>query len=171
VPLPGSGGIAQVSGNAVAQDALQYDGAPYIYGGAKPNGWDCSGFVNWVLGHDLNIKLPGATKPGFNGNIHGPVVLTYANWSKAERVSKPEPGDLCIWVGVGPAGHIGIAVSPTKMISALNPSKGTLQTPIVGMGPPGAPLIFKRVGAPGQLSNGCVPFIWIIANLLQKWSS
>lgn len=153
----------QVSGSVIAQDATQYQGSPYVYGGGNPNGWDCSGFVNWVLGHDLNMKLPGMTKAGFSGNSHGPVVTSYASWSKAELISSPEAGDLCIWVGTGPTGHIGIALSPTQMISALNPTMGTIITPIIGTGPAGAPLIYKRVTASGSLANGCIPMIWMLA--------
>jgi peptidoglycan DL-endopeptidase CwlO len=148
------------TGAGIAADALQYVGVPYRYSGANPSGWDCSGFVNWVLGHDLQMVLPGSVKPGFNGKMHGPVVVSYSTWGKATTVKTPEANDLCIWVGLGPAGHIGIATSNTHMISALNPALGTIETPIQGQGPAGAPLIFRRVtgsvGSPIGLS-GCNP--------------
>ena len=47
------------SGQAIASDALRYKGAPYKWGGAMPSGWDCSGFVNYVIGHDLGMTIPG----------------------------------------------------------------------------------------------------------------
>lgn len=168
---PVNTGTAGGLGAQIANAALGYVGAPYVYGGGNPSGWDCSGFINWVLGHDLNMTLPGSTSPGFTGKTHGPVVVSYANWSKAGTVKSPEAGDLCIWVGVGPNGHIGIAQSPTTMISALNPGLGTVVTPIVGTGPAGAPLIYRRVGGTGSLNNGCVPLIWLLKSFLLKCSS
>jgi cell wall-associated NlpC family hydrolase len=137
---------------------MKYVGHPYTYGGAPgtdgANGWDCSSFVNWVLGHDLQMTLPGSTRPGYTGTSHGPVVLQYATWSKATTIpaSEVEAGDLCVWVGAGAGGHIGIAQSPTTMISALNPALGTIVTPIAGNGPPGVPLVHRRIG---QGSTGC----------------
>jgi NlpC/P60 family protein len=153
-------GKQSISGPEIAGDAIKYIGHPYSYGGAPgtngQSGWDCSSFVNWVLGHDLNMRLPGSATPGYSGTSHGPVVMSYATWSRAKTVGKPEAGDLCIWAGVGPSGHIGIAVSPTHMVSALNPALNTAQTPIIGSGPVATPLIFRRIT--GVISpQGCLP--------------
>src|SRR5579859_5967546 len=42
--------------NSIVSDALSYKGHAYKYGGFPGlNGtqpWDCSSFVNWVVGHD-----------------------------------------------------------------------------------------------------------------------
>jgi hypothetical protein len=140
----------------VVDEALKYRGkVPYVYGGASPRGWDCSGFVNYVLGHDLGLTLPGGIRH-FTGASHGPVVVQYATWSGAVTVKgPPQAGDLCVFVGLGPLGHIGIAIDSTRMISALDPQYGTAVTPIVGYGPPGAPLIYRRIKGVG--SDGSVP--------------
>ena len=134
-----------------ATDLLRYAGkVPYVWGGADPvSGWDCSGAVNWVLGHDLGMTLPGGIK-GFDGSYHGPVVLDYAAWGGAVTVASPVAGDLCIWAGSGADGHIGIAISPQRMVAALDPALGTAVTPIQGAGPGGVQVMFRRVtGAPG----------------------
>jgi cell wall-associated NlpC family hydrolase len=162
-----------VNSGDIASDAMKYVGVNYKPGGGTQNpgvGWDCSGFVNWVLGHDLNMTLPMQLKPGFTGASHGPVVTNYATWSKAITIpaSAVEAGDLCIWVGVGNNGHIGIAQSPHTMISALNPALGTIVTPINGQGPAGAPLIHRRVNGTGSPLTGCAPGAKTAATLIAR---
>lgn len=41
----------------LVQVALQYQGVPYVYGGATPSGFDCSGFVMFVYAQ-FGIGLP-----------------------------------------------------------------------------------------------------------------
>ena len=137
----------------VAADALRYQGQPYTYGGRAdvPGDWDCSSFVSYVLGHDLGLALPGGGKygdPGYPPNAHGPVVVGYARWKGAVTLppgTPPSSGDLCVWAGLGPLGHIGIAVDGSHMISALNHVDGVVRTPISGYGPAGAPLLYRRL--------------------------
>src|SRR6185312_7253612 len=55
---PGAGFAGTTSD--IAGDALRYRGlVPYKWGGASPAGWDCSSMVNYVLGHDLGLAIPG----------------------------------------------------------------------------------------------------------------
>jgi cell wall-associated NlpC family hydrolase len=137
------------SGDQVASDALRYQGAGYIYGGpaARPGDWDCSSFPSYVLGHDLGLALPGGKwgAPGFPPNAHGPVVETWASWPGAVTVGAPARGDLVLFVGQGVNGHMGFVLAPDQMISALDSSDGTKVTPIAGYGPPGAPIIYRRL--------------------------
>lgn len=123
----GLGGSA--TGAAVAQDALRYKGDIYAWGKADPpdGGSDCSGLVNWVLGHDFNLTLPGGVT-NFDGSSHGPVVGQYVIWSGARHVpaSQIQPGDLICYP---PDVHMGIAISATQMISAQGP-QGTPSTQV-----------------------------------------
>lgn len=161
---------------SLAQDAMQYQGKGYVYGGAPaagPGNWDCSSFVNWCLGHDLGHAIPGFTAGSYTGKSHGPVVLDYATWSGAQTVSgPPQASDLCVWAGVGATGHIGIAISPQTMISALNHVKGTTVTPIAGYGPAGVPVVYRRVTGTGggfSLPSGCIPGMGLIYLLVMRW--
>lgn len=151
-----------VTGAQIAADAARYIGASYTFGGnaSKIGDWDCSlpsSFVSYVLGHDLGLALPGGNwgDAGFPPNSHGPLVTSFSSWSGATTIpGPPSPGDLCIWVGSGSSGHIGIAQSATTMVSALNTQYGTISSGIVGWGPAGAPLIYRRVdGVPAGTST------------------
>lgn len=44
-----TGSTASVTGQQILSKAQQYLGTPYVYGGASPAGFDCSGFVYYVL--------------------------------------------------------------------------------------------------------------------------
>lgn len=148
------------AGGTISGEALKYKGLGYVYGGPadRPGDWDCSSFVSYVLGHDLRLRLPGGGSygdPGYPPHAHGPVVTSYSTWAGASAVRSPQAGDLCCWVGEGTGGHIGIAISPTRMISAYDTAQGTLVTGIVGAGPAGVPLVYRRVkGAAGGASYG-----------------
>jgi peptidoglycan DL-endopeptidase CwlO len=144
---PGATGTpASTTTSTIANDALRYQGHPYVYGGAPGTsgtaGWDCSSFCNWVLGHDLGMTLPGETSPGYTGTSHGPTTLSYLGWSQAQTVGHTpgaaQAGDLCVWQT-----HMGIALGSGQMISALNESLGTRQTSIEA-GAPGAEFLFVR---------------------------
>jgi cell wall-associated NlpC family hydrolase len=112
------------TGSAIADDALKYVGAGYVFGGnaSKVGDWDCSSFVSYVLGHDLGQPLPGGKwgDPGFPPNSHGPASGTYALFGTGIDLTEVKAGDL-----IANGEHIGIAISSTQMISAQDPQLGT----------------------------------------------
>lgn len=126
-PAPGTG-VPGTTGSAVADTALKYRGHAYLFGGAPGadgrGPWDCSSFVNWVLGHDLGMTLPGSSRGGYDGSSHGPTTLSYLAWTGARTIGHSgavaAPGDLCVWQT-----HMGIAIGGGKMISARDPAEGT----------------------------------------------
>jgi cell wall-associated NlpC family hydrolase len=133
----------------IAGAALRYVGAGYVFGGVPSHGigqWDCSSFVNWVVGHDSGMAIPGYGAGAYNGSSHGPVVVDWATWSGASNIKgPPNRGDLCVWPGIGVSGHIGIAIDASNMVSALNHIRGTVQTPIAGFGPAGVATVFRSL--------------------------
>lgn len=150
-----------VTGADIAARGLFYVGSRYIYGGAMgtvPNrdaGGDCSGFFNGVVCRDEKLAGPGIAAGSFTGAQHGPPVISWATWRGMTTLPKgvpPAAGDACIWPGIGPGGHIGIAVSSTEMVSALNPELGVVKTPIAGNGPAGISVMYRRINA--AIMNG-----------------
>jgi NlpC/P60 family len=147
----GSGGGA---GSALAAAAAGYmgSGSRYRWGGGNPNGWDCSGFVNWVACHDLGYAIPGYAGGRFTGRSHGPVTGQWAIWGGAARIpaSNIQPGDLIIW----PTVHMGIAASATAMIGCPGPN-GTpapvMQT--IAATRRGMPFVVRRLYTPVDLTG------------------
>jgi cell wall-associated NlpC family hydrolase len=139
----GAAGGAAPTGNAIADDALKYQGAGYVWGGAPGSGsghWDCSSFANAVLGRDLGGVIPGYPAGTYHGQAHGPATLQYLGFGTAVPggAAAAQAGDLCVWQT-----HMGIAIGNGQMISALNPSLGTRVTTIAG-GAPGLEVLFVR---------------------------
>jgi cell wall-associated NlpC family hydrolase len=147
---PGGG---TTTGASLAADEGRYVGqVRYLWGGANPiNGWDCSGMQNWCIGHDMSLDIPGLPRgTRFDGSSHGPDVAQWIAWSGVAHVAGPPmPGDLVCW---GPNAHMGMAISATDMISALNPAQGTQRTPIA-VTHTGVP-VFLRLRATGGGPTG-----------------
>jgi len=83
--------------------AEQYLGVPYVYGGASPSGFDCSGLVMYVYAQ-LGVSLPHYTVAQYN----------YSDSVSVPR-SQLEPGDLVFFAGLG---HVGIYVGGGNFIHA-----------------------------------------------------
>ena len=103
-------------GAALIAYASQFVGAPYVYGGTTPAGWDCSGFTQYVFAQ-FGKSIGRSTSAQINAGT---------------RVSTPQPGDLMISTDVS---HAGIYVGNGLMIHAISSKYGTRITPIAGWGP------------------------------------
>lgn len=105
-PAPAPAAAAPTAaGSSLAGIAYTGIGHPYVWGGNTPAGWDCSGFTQWVYAQ-AGISIPRVQA-----------------WSIMKPTSTPVPGDLVVQNG---GAHVGIYVGNGMMISALNPSQGTL---------------------------------------------
>jgi peptidoglycan DL-endopeptidase CwlO len=79
--------------------AMQYLGTPYVYGGASPSGFDCSGFIMYVFAQ-VGVSLP-----------HN-AAAQYGVGTPVDR-SQLQPGDLVFFNGLG---HAGIYVGGGSFI-------------------------------------------------------
>jgi cell wall-associated NlpC family hydrolase len=81
--------------------AMRYLGRPYVWGGASPSGFDCSGFVMYVYAQ-VGVSLPHSS---------------YAQYGYGSPVSQGDlqPGDLVFFDGLG---HVGIYVGGGSFIHA-----------------------------------------------------
>ena len=79
--------------------AMQYLGTPYVYGGASPGGFDCSGFVMYVF-NQIGVSLP-----------HNAA----AQYGYGMPVSRDQlqAGDLVFFNGLG---HVGIYIGGGQFI-------------------------------------------------------
>ncbi len=97
-----------VSGATIVSTAKKYLGTPYVYGGASPSGFDCSGFVYYVL-NSLGISVSRTLNTMYG---QGTAV------SKANL----KPGDVVFFKNTYKVGisHVGIYVGGDQFIHAPN---------------------------------------------------
>jgi len=91
-------------GSAIAQRAMAFIGTPYVYGGADPRGFDCSGLVYFV-----------------HGQLHVPVPRTANDQFKQSKAVDPfdvRPGDLVFFRLEGRVSHVGIYVGDGRFVHA-----------------------------------------------------
>jgi peptidoglycan DL-endopeptidase CwlO len=92
-PPPSNGGVVSI--------AMRYLGVPYVWGGASPAGFDCSGFTMYVYAQ-VGVSLPHNAAAQFG---YGTPVSR----------SQLAPGDLVFFDGLG---HVGIYVGGGSFIHA-----------------------------------------------------
>jgi cell wall-associated NlpC family hydrolase len=89
VPLDGS------AGSRIIAEAGKYLGVPYVYGGASPAGFDCSGYTMWVYAHAGVGSLPHNSE-------------SQRQMFRAIPRDQARPGDLIFYMAGGSSYHVAI---------------------------------------------------------------
>ncbi|TYR81299.1 endopeptidase [Priestia megaterium] len=102
-------GEADYDVNAVISKAKSLIGTPYKWGGTTPDGFDCSGFLQYVFKESVDVALPRTVEQMYNAG---------------EGVREPSAGDIVYFKTYkeGPS-HAGIYLGDGKFIHASS-SKG-----------------------------------------------
>lgn len=102
----GSGFTGPITGAAFLAQAQKCLGIPYVYGGASPDGFDCSGLVYYVL---TQMGYPSARTAS----------AQYGMGYNVDR-SELQPGDLVFFEGTNGSGvtHVGIYSGGNQFLHA-----------------------------------------------------
>ena len=107
---------SMLNARAIIQAALRCQGIPYVYGGATPNGFDCSGFVQFVFAR-AGMRVPRTADAQYDAGY--PVSR-----------SNLRPGDTVYFsTYASGASHVGIYVGNGCFISATS-SRGVVIDPL-----------------------------------------
>ena len=94
-----------VKPSAVIETALSLQGVPYAWGGAKPQGFDCSGFTRYVYAlHGIRLPRIAAEQYRIGDVVASRDLL---------------PGDLVFFSTIAPGpSHVGLALGDGRFIHA-----------------------------------------------------
>lgn len=93
-------------GSSIAALALSYQGVPYVWGGASPTGFDCSGLVKYVC-NSLGIK-----------NVARTSAQQFASSGVYIDRANLQPGDFVYFQNNGTIHHVGIYIGNNMMVHA-----------------------------------------------------
>ncbi len=93
----------------IVEEAQKFLGVPYVWGGASPSGFDCSGLVQYVFGQ-LGISLPRTASQ---------------QYEVGTAVSRGAlmPGDTVFFDTTGGVSHVGIYIGNDQFIDAPAPGQ------------------------------------------------
>jgi len=94
-------------------------GTPYVWGGEKPGGFDCSGLLQWAWAKE-GVQIPRTT---------------YEQWKAGRPVSKRalQPGDAVFFrPGTRGPGHVGMYVGNGRFIEAPRRGKTVRVSQLAG---------------------------------------
>ncbi|MBP3596281.1 MAG: SH3 domain-containing protein [Clostridia bacterium] len=113
-PAPEPAPSTSNKGEEIVAYAKSFLGCRYISGGTSPNGFDCSGFTQYVYSH-------------FGYSIARVASAQNSNGTAVAR-SNLQPGDIVVFLDYGKSkiGHVGIYIGNGNFVHAANPSRGVV---------------------------------------------
>ena len=98
-------GPGAVDGYALVGTALGLRGAPYRNGGTDPNGFDCSGFIQYVFSQ-YGLSLPREVREQYRVG-------------KSVKAEDLAPGDILFFTTTAPGpSHVAIAIGGDQFVHA-----------------------------------------------------
>jgi cell wall-associated NlpC family hydrolase len=119
MPGPQLGGVGGGDRATVVQAALTQVGSSYVWGGAAPGGFDCSGLVMWAF-QQAGISLPHSSQ-------------ALAHGGQPVAMSDLQPGDVLTFYS--DASHTGIYVGDGMMIHSSTYGQPVRVVPMGAGGP------------------------------------
>ena len=96
--LAGGGSI----GSTVVRKGLEHLGEPYLWGGTKPGGFDCSGLTQYLYAQE-GVSIPRVSQDQFRAGRSVPA-------------AQMQPGDLVFFSKNGDVHHVGIYMGGGKFL-------------------------------------------------------
>jgi len=112
--------ISEIDKQKLLEDAKYFKGGKYVWGGTMPEGFDCSGYVQYLY-KKHNINLP---RTAWQQSKQGQVIEKH----------KLQKGDLLFFLtdkkrGI-PITHVGIYIGNGNFIHAASKKKGIIISPL-----------------------------------------
>jgi hypothetical protein len=132
------------SASRFVAEVARFIGTPYVWGGDRPGGFDCSGLVYYALRTIGITSVPRTSEE---------------QWGWVHKISKSQlrPGDLVFeqWPGEASPGHVAIYVGGGQIIQAPQPGENVQRvkwSPNIVRGEGGKVIGYGRV--PGLSGTG-----------------
>lgn len=98
--------------NKIIEESKKYIGVPYVWGGEDPEtGFDCSGYVQWVLKESIDLYIPRTSIQQYD----------FLKSKTAKGLNQIKAGDILFFKTLGSTvSHVGIALDNETFIHAPN---------------------------------------------------
>lgn len=111
------------NGSEIVEYAKSFIGCKYVHGGTTPDGFDCSGFTQYVFAHfgySLSRTSGGQSSNGVGVNksdLEPGDIICFSNSSNSKKI-----------------GHVGIYIGGGRFVHAANSRKGVITSNVDGAG-------------------------------------